>query len=83
MAHSVVISRADLERMRRTTGGLSPETISKSDRKAELKKKSEERLKNWPNTLEALRKKKESFSKDKEEREEVLRRQADLQVSYH
>lgn len=40
---------------------------------------SEDKLKNWPNTLEALRKKKESYMKDKEDLLEAERQQVDLQ----
>lgn len=49
-------------------------------RKAELKKKSEDRLKNWPNTLEALRLKKESFLKDREAQDELERQKVDIEV---
>ena len=41
---------------------------------------SEDKLKNWPNTLEALRKKKESYMKDKEDKLEAERQELDLQV---
>jgi hypothetical protein len=46
-------------------------------RKAELKEMSQTRMKNWPNTLEALRKKKESFTRDHEEQAEKERREID------
>lgn len=69
------ISRSDLERIKNS---VKPETQdSFKDRKAELKKKSEDRLQHWPNTLEALRKKKESFLKDKEDALEEQRRKVD------
>jgi len=43
------------------------------------KKLSNERLKHWPNTLEAMRKKKENFIRDKRDKEESDRREVDRQ----
>lgn len=72
---NTIISRSDLERIKKS---VQPETQdSFKDRRAELKKKSEDRLQHWPNTLEALRKKKESFLKDKEDAIEAERRKID------
>ena len=49
------------------------------DRKQELRQLSDEKTSKWPNTLEASRKKKESFLKDKEDREELRRQEIDRQ----
>mmetsp|Transcript_2917 Transcript_2917/g.3074 ORF Transcript_2917/g.3074 Transcript_2917/m.3074 type:complete len:475 (-) Transcript_2917:209-1633(-) len=73
-----VINRSELQRIRENLEP-APERGNKAERRAELKKKSNDRLQNWPNTLEALRKKKESFLKDRESREEAARREIDLQ----
>lgn len=51
-----------------------------SDREAKrlaIKAKSEQRTAQWPNTLEAMRKKKDRWKKDKEEREEEARKKID------
>ena len=77
---SNIINRSELERIK---ASILPsiEDNSKIERKRELKKKSEDRLKNWPNTLEALRLKKESFMKDREAEEEAKRQEVDREVS--
>lgn len=76
---TTVMSRAELDRIRASILP-SVEDNSKIERKKELKKKSEDRLKNWPNTLEALRIKKESFLKDREAEEELRRQEIDREV---
>lgn len=53
------------------------ENRARQERKAQLKAMSDERQKHWPNTLEALRRKKESFIKDREEKEELKRQEID------
>lgn len=75
---SVVISRKDLERMKES---VLPVIEDKRDqtRRAELRQKSQERLKKWPNTLEATRKNKESFLKDREDKAEMDRQEVDKQ----
>lgn len=53
---------------------------TQSDREAKrlaIKAKSEQRTAQWPNTLEATRKKKDRWKKDKEEREEEARKKID------
>ncbi|TYZ57526.1 hypothetical protein PybrP1_011281 [[Pythium] brassicae (nom. inval.)] len=53
---------------------------TQSDREAKrlaIKAKSEQRTAQWPNTLEAMRKKKDRWKKDKEEREEEARKKID------
>lgn len=78
---TTIMSKAELERIR---ASILPsiEDNSKIERKKALKKKSEDRLKNWPNTLEALRLKKESFLKDREAEEELRRQELDREVIY-
>jgi transposase len=78
---ATIMSKSEIERIK---ASLLPEVrdTSKLERKAELKKKSEERLKHWPNTLEALRIKKESFLKDREDEEERKRQEIDREVSF-
>jgi hypothetical protein len=73
---SIPISRNELARIKASV--LPPtENNYKNERRAELKKLSQDRLQHWPNTLEALRVKKENFLKDREESEEVKRREID------
>jgi len=57
------------------------EDRSSVERKAYLKKLSQDKVKNWPNTLEALRKRKEMFMKDKADQEELRRQEIDRQES--
>eukprot|EP00601_Ochromonadales_sp_CCMP2298_P005145 CAMPEP_0173177370 /NCGR_PEP_ID=MMETSP1141-20130122/4954_1 /TAXON_ID=483371 /ORGANISM="non described non described, Strain CCMP2298" /LENGTH=471 /DNA_ID=CAMNT_0014099765 /DNA_START=150 /DNA_END=1565 /DNA_ORIENTATION=+ len=76
------MTRAELARIKQSIAPLQ-EDHSRVERKKELKAKSEERLKHWPNTLEALRLKKESFMKDREgdaeaKRQEVDREEAEI-----
>lgn len=49
----------------------------KEIRRQELKKMSQDRLKHWPNTLEALRLKKERFAIEREEEAERKRQEID------
>ena len=78
---SNIMSRAELERIKASVLP-SIENNSKLERKKALKAKSDERLKNWPNTLEALRLKKESFIKDREAEEEAKRQEIDREVGF-
>jgi hypothetical protein len=75
----VVMTRAELARIKQSIAPLQ-EDHSRVERKKELKTKSEERLKHWPNTLEALRLKKESFMKDREGDAEAERQEVDREV---
>lgn len=75
---TLVLTKAELERMRATIRGPQGDT-SAADRRAELKQMSNERMKNWPNTLEALRLKKESWIKERTEQEELKRQEVDRQ----
>lgn len=75
---TLILSNKELERIKASI--LPPvEDRQAYDKKKELKKKSEDRLKNWPNTLEALRLKKENFLKEREERAELERQEIDRQ----
>ena len=76
---TTIMSRAELERIKASILP-SVEDSSRAEKKLALKKKSEERLKNWPNTLEALRLRKESYMKDREVNEEALRQELDREV---
>lgn len=77
---TITLSRAELEQIK---ASILPSVENKSflDRKAELKKKSEEKLKNWPNTLEAIRLKKENDFLDRERQAELQRQEVDRQVN--
>lgn len=77
---TLVLTKSELERIRGSLNDHSDSMKSTMNRKAELKKLSEDRVKHWPNTLEAMRKKKESFLKDKAEQEEMKRQEIDKQV---
>lgn len=72
----VMISSGEIERMRRSVLP-STENHSREEKRAHLKHLSNEKLKHWPNTLEALRLKKESFLKEKAAEEELKRVEID------
>jgi len=74
-----ILSKNELDRMRES---IAPKTVdlSKLERKKHLKKLSNDKVMNWPNTLEALRIKKESFTKDREAAAEAARQEVDRQV---
>ena len=76
---STIMSRAELERIKASILP-SVEDFSRIEKKKALKAKSEERLKNWPNILEALRLKKESYLKDRIAEDEVQRQEIDREV---
>ena len=81
MPPPTIISSQDLARIRQSVQPEDPQGQGlqslKAAKRAQLKKLSNDRLKNWPNTLEAMRQKKESYMKDKEEKEESARREVD------
>ena len=81
MPPPTILSSRELQRIRQSVNPEDPNTLQslKAAKRAQLKKLSNDRLKNWPNTLEALRKKKESYMKDKAEKEENERREVDRQ----
>lgn len=79
---STVLSRSEIERIRSSVSDINSRCNasnngSSASRREELRRLSQERQKNWPNTLEALRKKKENWKKEKLEREEAERRKID------
>jgi len=76
---TLVLTKSELERMK---ASVQPERLDNSQtlRKQDLKKLSDDKLKNWPNTLEALRRKKENFMKERAEQEELRRQEIDRQV---
>ena len=81
MPPPTIISSQDLARIRQSVQPEDPQGQGlqslKATKRAQLKKLSNDRLKNWPNTLEAMRQKKESYMKDKAEKEENARREVD------
>jgi hypothetical protein len=60
---SIMISRGEMQRIQASVQPTQL-TYAESKRKA-LKSLSDDRVKHWPNTLEASRKKKESFKQDR------------------
>ncbi|ETP39923.1 hypothetical protein F442_12665 [Phytophthora nicotianae P10297] len=75
MPHSTTLSADELERMR---ASVSPPVQSDREaRRQAIRLKSEQRTAKWPNTLEAMRKKKDRWKKDKEERLEEERKKID------
>jgi hypothetical protein len=74
-----ILTRSEIERMKASTAP-NPQ-LNSTLRKQELKRLSDEKVRNWPNTLDALRKKKESFHKEKEDIEELRRQEIDRQVN--
>ena len=85
MAHELtknvaVISLSDLERIRRTCIGLDPKEEDQQRRQGErqqLCEKSRARMKNWGDTFEALKEKKEIERMKRFEQEELERRALD------
>lgn len=72
----IILDRSEIERMKLSVMEIPPDN-SKQIKRAQLKKLSQDRLQHWPNTLEALRKKKENFLKDKADEEERKRQEID------
>lgn len=67
------ITRGELDKMRRC---LEP-AVARDSRWEKLKALSDEKVKTWPNTLEAMRRKKENWKKEKLEEEEKRRVEID------
>jgi len=72
-----VLSRSELERMRSYTRPDAP--TATETRRLRLKALSDDKVKNWPNTLEAMRKKKENWKQERMAEEETARREIDRQ----
>ena len=77
-ASTTILTKEELLRMKNS---ILPSTINQNreTKNLKLKQLSNERVKNWPNTLEALRKKKESYTREREELEEIKRQEIDRQ----
>lgn len=78
--HTAVISYDELERIRQqcTIGNLSQyEQDLKTKDRLTLQDKSKARVQNWPNTIEALRKKRDDERIRRLEEEELERRKVD------
>ncbi|RLN50718.1 hypothetical protein BBJ28_00020049 [Nothophytophthora sp. Chile5] len=72
---TTTLSADELERI---MASVSPPVQSDREAKRQATRlKSEQRTAKWPNTLEAMRKKKDRWKKDKEEREEAARKKVD------
>eukprot|EP00620_Florenciella_sp_RCC1587_P014558 CAMPEP_0182569442 /NCGR_PEP_ID=MMETSP1324-20130603/10067_1 /TAXON_ID=236786 /ORGANISM="Florenciella sp., Strain RCC1587" /LENGTH=465 /DNA_ID=CAMNT_0024783717 /DNA_START=97 /DNA_END=1494 /DNA_ORIENTATION=+ len=69
------ISRSELRRMQMSV--QPPEMTNSEARRQQLKKLSDERVSHWPNTLQATRKKKENWKKEKMAVEELSRQKID------
>ena len=75
-----ILSLSEYERIKRSV--LPPtHNDSRTRRRAELKQLSNDKQRNWPNTLDALRQKKIDFVKDKADAEEKARQEVDRIVS--
>jgi hypothetical protein len=75
-----VISLRDLERIRRTCGGLTEkeeDNVVRQYEREEAKGRSNKRMANWGNTADAMRRKKEEDRMKKFEEEEMERRRLD------
>lgn len=66
-----IVSATDFSRIRSSV--QPPVRTDKETRRANLKKKSTSRTEKWPNTLEAMREKKDNWKLEKEENEERRR----------
>ncbi|TMW62852.1 hypothetical protein Poli38472_005470 [Pythium oligandrum] len=75
MPSTTTLSSDELERILASVS--APAQSNREARRQELKSTSEQRKSQWPNTLEAMRKKKDRWKKDKEEREEEARKKID------
>ncbi|CAM9263266.1 unnamed protein product, partial [Phaeothamnion confervicola] len=70
-----IITEGELERMRASI--FPPPETDLDGRRRRLRALSEHRVASWPNTLEALRSKKENWKREHEEEEEARRREVD------
>uniref|UniRef100_A0A7S1Y0J5 Trichohyalin-plectin-homology domain-containing protein n=1 Tax=Phaeomonas parva TaxID=124430 RepID=A0A7S1Y0J5_9STRA len=81
-AKGVVISRSELQRMRDSVSDVPQSTVD-ARRRERLTKLSEDRVKNWPNTLQAMRRKKENWKREKLAAEEAKRQELDREEAKH
>ncbi|CCI42766.1 unnamed protein product [Albugo candida] len=72
------VTKVSYSNYQRIAGTISPSVPSdKETKRLELKQKSSDRYSQWPNTLDAMRQKKDRWKKDKEDREEKVRLRMD------
>jgi len=64
---------------RTQVGTLNEDQARRHQEKVDLKDKSDSRVKNWPNTIQALRKKKDDARFERFEKEEEERRKVDIE----
>lgn len=79
---STIINRSEFERMKASVAVTSDAELRRIQRKETLKKLSEDKKSKWPNTLEAIRKKTESFLKEREDQAELRRQEIDREVFF-
>ena len=72
---TTTVTQDELERIMASVS--EPVQTDREARRLALQKKSEARTDQWPNTLEAMRSKKDRWKKDKEDREEEARKKID------
>lgn len=77
--HTAVITTNDFDSIRHRASSTGREVSQKQKDREVLHKISQERLKHWPNTIEANRMKKEKAKLEKAEEEERLRRIIDAE----
>lgn len=73
------MGKDEFERMQQSAGTVAVDDRYEK-RRRELKRLSDERVKGWPNTLDAIRIKKENWKKEKMEEDERKRREIDKKV---
>jgi hypothetical protein len=76
-----VLTLSEFKEMRERTqvGTLNEDQSRRHQEKVDLKDKSDSRVKNWPNTIQALRKKKDDARFERFEKEEEERRKVDIE----
>lgn len=82
--NTAVISLGELERIKDTCALINrgeQDNQGKTDKRKTLYQLSQTRCKNWPNTIEALRKKKDDDRIRKLEEEEIERRKQGISYS--
>ena len=77
------LTQNDIARMRMSLNADSGDVMKRKAKKELLRQRSQEKMKSWPNTLDALRKKKERFVIEREEREEKERQEVDRLEAEH
>ena len=75
--NAAVISFSNLQRIKNQCAIAPEQDMHRTQMKQSLYEKSQSRVKNWPNTISALREKKEKDRIKKLEEEEIERRKVD------